>query len=160
VYSNPSLNNVHYYYRITNGSTNSDVASVYSKTPNLYESADLITNANNAQDDLNRLTQVVGSSQPNGPDATAGYRVGDNAGAGFGTYYDRTSGGRPESDAQTWDSSTWTGSGFGYFGTDSLANAANTFLYTNWNGVRYGGGTTYSWQSASGYNYAFSMFIK
>lgn len=161
LYGNPSSGNVNYYLKITNGSTNSDVGSIWSKTPNSYENADLITNANNYNNDRNRLTQV-NSGAPSGPNTNHGYSRGDNSGAGFGTYYDTSAGGRPESDAQSWDSGTWNSSG-GYFGSDSLQNAGTgDYDFNNWGGKPEtgGGGDTYNWNGQAGYNYDFALLIK
>jgi hypothetical protein len=161
LYGNPSSNTVNYYLKITNGSTNSDVGNIWSKTPNSYENADLITNANNYNNDRNRLTQV-NSGAPNGPNTSHGYSRGDNAGAGFGTYYDTSAGGRPESDAQSWDSGTWSGSG-GRFGRDTLENSGTgDYDFNSWGGKPEtgGGGDTYNWNGYSGYDYDFAMFIK
>lgn len=161
-YSGPgSSGNVNYYLRITNGSTSSDVGSIWSKTPNSYENQDLITNANNHAEDRNRLTQV-NSGAPSGPNTSHSYSRGDNAGAGFGTYYDRTAGGRPESDAQSWDSGTWNSSG-GRFGSDTLQNAGTgDYDFNTWGGKpdTGGGGDTYNWNGYSGYDYDFALLIK
>jgi hypothetical protein len=151
---------VNYYKRITNGSTNSDIGSINSRTPNSYENQDLITNAENGFGDLNRLTQV-NSGAPSGPNAAHTYSRGDNQGAGFGTLYDRTAGGRPESDAQNWDSGTWTNDGGGRYGSDTLTDSN----FSAWGGKEYttggaGTGSAYSWQGYTGLDYDFALFIK
>jgi hypothetical protein len=157
---NPGSGSVRYYKKITNGTTNSDIGSINSRTPNSYESQDLITNAENGESDLNRLTQV-NSGAPSGPNTNHTYSRGDNAGAGFGTLYDRTAGGRPESDAQNWDSGTWTNSGGGRYGSDTLTNDN----FSSWGGKAYttsgaGTGDTYNWNGYTGLDYDFAMFIK
>jgi hypothetical protein len=151
---------VRYYKRITNGSTNSDIGSINSRTPNSYENQDLITNAENANNDLNRLTQV-NSGAGSGPNGEHTYSRSDNQGAGFGTLYDRTAGGRPESDAQNWDSGTWTNSGGGRYGSDTLTNDN----FSSWGGKEYttggaGTGDTYNWNGYTGLDYDFALFIK
>jgi len=183
-----SPGNVNYYKRITDGSISSaqsgPAGSLYSKTPNSYENADLITNAANAYQDGNRITQV-GSGGTAGPNATnQPYSRGDNQGAGFGSYYDMTIDGRPESDAQSWDSGTWTNAGGGRFGRDTLENDLDAtqpgggtrpqgggwHYWKIWGGKPYtaspftggtgGGGSTYNWNGYTGYDYDFAIYIK
>lgn len=179
---------VNYYKRITDGSISSaqtgPAGSLYSKTPNSYEDADLITNAANYAQDGNRITQVSAGGTT-GPNATnQSYSRGDNSGAGFGTYYDMTIDGRPESDAQSWDSGTWTNSGGGRFGRDTLENdkdgiqpgggtrpqGGGWHYWKIWGGKPYtaspftggtgGGGSTYNWNGYTGYDYDFAIYIK
>ena len=158
--------------------------SMYNKTPNSYEDRDLITNAANAYQDGNRITQVNNGSA-SGPNATnQGYRVNDNQGAGFGCYYDMTIDGRPESDAQSWDSGTWNGSGGGRFGRDTLENGLDDIqpgggtrprgggwhYWKMWGGKPYtsspytggtgNGGSNYNWNGYTGYDYDFAIYIK
>jgi len=175
--SNPSggQNHVKYKYRITNGTNNSaqsgPAGSLWSKTPNSFEAQDLIVNATNYNVDSNRLTQC-GSGAPSVDGDGNYYSRTDNQGAGFGAYYDTTYGGRPESDAQSWDSSTWSGAG-GRFGNDTLqdsfennknnCNAGGGWTYHRmWGGkpCTGGGGDTYNWNGYSGYNYSFGLFLK
>jgi len=179
---------VNYYKRITDGSIASaqsgPAGSMYSKTPNSYENQDLITNAANYNVDANRITQVA-SGGAAGPNATnQNYRVNDNQGGGFGAYYDTTIDGRPESDAQSWDSGTWTNSGGGRFGRDTLENALDGIqpgggtrprgggwhYWKIWggkprtaspfNGGTGNGGSNYNWNGYTGYDYDFAIYIK
>ena len=185
-----SNNQVNYYKKITNGSianaTSGPAGSLWSKTPNSYENADLITNAANRAQDGNRITQV-GANGADGPNATnQPYSRGDNAGAGFGTYYDMTIDGRPESDAQSWDSGTWnTGlNSGGRFGRDTLENSLDGIAPAGGSKPRGGGwhywkvwggkpqtaspftggtgdgGSTYNWNGYNGYDYDFAIYIK
>lgn len=177
--SNPASNtngHVKYKFRITAGSTDSTTSgpagSLWSKTPNSYENQDLITNATNRNTDSNRLTQTNNGSSPSIDGDGAYFPRGDNQGAGFGCYYDTTYGGRPESDAQSWDSSTWSGSG-GRFGNDTLQNGINDYVnncaaggawryHRMWGGkpCTGGGGDNYNWNGYSGYNYSFGIFVR
>ena len=176
--SNPSggQNYVKYKYRVTNGSTGSaqsgTAGSLYSKTPNSYEDQDLITNATNYNVDSNRLTQCT-SGAPDQDGNGSYFPRSDNQGGGFGAYYDTTYGGRPESDAQTWDSGTWTNSGGGRFGNDTLQNGINDYsnncaaggawkYHRMWGGkpCAGGGGSNYNWNGYSGYNYSFGLFVR
>jgi hypothetical protein len=159
--ANNTTNNVQYFNKLTDGSTgwahSGPAGSLSSRTPCSYEAQDLITNAANGFSDANRLTQV-NTSAPNGLGKQAGFSRGDNQGAGFGTYYDTSAGGRPESDVQNWDSGTWTNTGGGYYGTDTLNNSN----FTSWSGREQsgGGGDTYNWQNQNGLNYDFAIYIK
>ena len=176
--SNPGggQNYVKYKYKVTDGTNNSSqtgpAGSLYSKTPNSYESQDLITNATNYNVDCNRLTQCT-SGAPNQDGNGSYFPRTDNQGGGFGAYYDTTYGGRPESDAQTWDSGTWTNSGGGRFGNDTLQNDKNDYVnncaaggawryHRMWGGkpCTGGGGDTYNWNGYSGYNYSFGLFVR
>ena len=179
---------VNYYKRITNGSIASaqsgPAGSMFSKTPNSYENADLITNAANAYQDGNRITQGT-SGTAAGPNASnQSFRVNDNQGAGFGAYYDMTIDGRPESDAQCWDSGTWNAGGRGRFGRDTLENdldgihpsggtrprGGGWHYWKIWGGKPYSaspftggtgnGGSNYNWNGYSGYDYDFAIYIK
>lgn len=175
--SNPSTSSsgVKYKYRITSGTSASaqsgPAGSLWSKTPNSYEAQDLIVNATNYNVDSNRLTQCTAGAPSVDGDGSY-YPRGDNQGAGFGTYYDTTAGGRPESDAQSWDSSTWSGSG-GRFGNDTLQNGFEDYknncnqgggwtYHRMWGGkpCSGGGGDSYNWNGYSGYNYSFGLFLK
>lgn len=175
--SNPSGSTywVKYKYRITNGTNNSaqsgPAGSLWSKTPNSYEAQDLIVNATNYNVDSNRLTQCTSGAPAVDGDGSY-FPRSDNQGAGFGAYYDTTYGGRPESDAQSWDSSTWSGSG-GRFGNDTLQNnfedyANNCSQGSGWRYHRMwggkpctgGGGDSYNWNGYSGYNYSFGIFVR
>lgn len=179
---------VNYYKRITNGSTSSaqsgPAGSLYNKTPNSFENQDLITNAANGFEDGHRVTQVNpgGASGPNA--INQGYSRGDNSGAGFGCYYDMTIDGRPESDAQSWDSGTWTNSGGGRFGRDTLENSIGEIqpssgtrpsgggwhFWKMWGGKPFSsspytggtgdGGSTYNWNGYTGFDYDFAIYIK
>lgn len=177
VCTNPSggQNSVKYKYRITNGTNNSaqsgPAGSLWSKTPNVYEADDLIVNASNYNKDSNRLTQCNSGAPAIDGDGSYFSRT-DNQGAGFGTYYDTTAGGRPESDAQSWDSGTWNSSG-GRFGNDTLQNSFEDYVnncsagggwryHRMWGGkpCTGGGGDTYNWNGYSGYNYSFGLFVR
>jgi hypothetical protein len=159
--ANNVQNNVQYYLKITDGSTgwshSGPAGSLSSRTPNSYEAQDLITNAANGNSDTHRLTQV-NTNAGNGTRLQAGYSRGDNSGAGFGTYYDTTAGGRPESDAQNWDSGTWTNSGGGRYGSDTLDNSN----FSSWAGKENsgGGGDTYNWNGYTGLDYDFAIYIR
>jgi len=133
--------------KITNGSIASSTAGLFSGEPICKQTyGDLWSNYANNNDDTNRITQAQGTST---------YPVGDNSGGGIGTYYDTTYGGRPESDAQMFFTSTW---GTGRIGSDTLDNGN----YTSWNGKAHtgGGGSTYNWNGTSAYAYNYAFFIK
>ena len=167
---------VKYKFRITNGTTDNSTSgpagSLWSKTPNSYEAQDLITNATNYNVDSNRLTQSNNGSSPSVDGDGSYFPRTDNQGAGFGTFYDTTAGGRPESDVQSWDSSTWSGAG-GRFGNDTLQNGIDNYVnncaaggawryHRMWGGkpCTGGGGSSYNWNGYSGYNYSFGIFVR
>ena len=92
--------------------------------------------------------------------------------------------GRPESDAQSWDSGTWNGSGGGRFGRDTLENGLDDIqpgggtrprgggwhYWKMWGGKPYtsspytggtgNGGSNYNWNGYTGYDYDFAIYIK
>jgi hypothetical protein len=61
--------------------------------------------------------------------------------------------GRPESDAQSWDSSTWS---TGRFGADTLTNTN----FAAWGGKVCGDVSTYNWNGYSTRDYDFALYIK
>jgi hypothetical protein len=149
--SNPGNGSVNYQRRITNGQIAIDVGSLANGEPLIRNGVNLIANAMNGDTDLNRLTVTTDTNAGNF--GTFGYPVGNNSGGGLGTYYDTTSGGRPECDGQIFYTATWSG---GRIGDDNLNNSN----FTSWNGRSNGGTSTYDWNSASGLNYDYAFFIK
>ena len=130
---------------ITSGVISSDVASVNANEPIVKPThGELWSNYVNIANDANRITQAL---------TTNTYQLGDNSGGGVGTYYDTTNGGRPESDAQMLNTSTWS---TGRIGTDSLTNAN----FATWNGKSQGDLSTFNWNGTSGVTFHYAFFIK
>jgi len=132
--------------RITDGSIASDTGNIHTNEPIVKPTyGDLWANFVNPSVDANRITQSYSGSN---------YPMGDNSGGGIGTYYDTSSGGRPESDAQMINTATWN---VGRIGTDTLDDGN----FSSWNGKAAGGySSTYNWNGLSNETFHYAFFIK